>query len=194
MIWGRPSFDCFDFFSLFFCCFCFILLVSYYLVPAGLLLHLLARESWFGEGVWLWLVVFYLLVVSIVCSFRLFCLFGLFVWYYMVLLHLLAKRIMICGGSLACGRPSASVPKGDGPPTDITRLSYNQIARILNVSWTNIQSLNLNLHHMNLSFTEQDHLKYVEHRRGIVIGSFARTRVNGAAVSNGNLIFISPPY
>ena len=161
MIWGRPSFDCFDFFSLFFCCFCFILLVSYYLVPAGLLLHLLARESWFGEGVWLWLVVFYLLVVSIVCSFRLFCLFGLFVWYYMVLLHLLAKGIMICGGSLACGRPSASVPKGDGPPTDITRLSYNQIARILNVSWTNIQSLNLNLLHMNLSFTEQDHLKYV---------------------------------
>ena len=81
-------------------------------------------------------MVFYLFVVSIVCLFRL-CLFlfvCLFVWYYMVLLHLLAKRIMICGGSLACGRPSASVPKGDGPPTDITRLSYNQIARILNVS------------------------------------------------------------
>ena len=79
MIWGRPSFDCFVCFC---CCFVFvffILFVSCYLVPAGLLLHLLARESWFGEGVWLWLVVFYLLVVSIVCLFRLFCLFGLFV-------------------------------------------------------------------------------------------------------------------
>ena len=91
--------------------------------------HDLGRES--GSGLWCFICLLFQLFVCFVFFVYLVC---LFVWYYMVLLHLLAKRIMIWGGSLACGRPSASVPKGDGPPTDITRLSYNQVARILNVS------------------------------------------------------------
>ena len=126
-------------FSLFFCCFCFILLVSYFLLfgpcrttapPLGKRIMIWGGSLALACGV-LFACCFNCLFVS---SFLFIWFVCLFVWYYMVLLHLLAKRIMICGGSLACGRPSASVPKGDGPPTDITRLSYNQIARILNVS------------------------------------------------------------
>ena len=163
MIWGRPSFDCFDSFFIgfllflfLFCLFLIIWSLQDYCPTSWQENHDLGRES--GSGLWCFICLLFQLFVCFVFFVYLVC---LFVWYYMVLLHLLAKSIMICGGSLACGRPSASVPKGDGPPTDITRLSYNQIARILNVSWTNIQSLNLNLLHMNLSFTEQDHLKYV---------------------------------
>ena len=131
-------------FSLFFCCCCFYFVcfllflfclfliiwsLQYYCPTSWQENHDLGRES--GSGLWCFICLLFQLFVCFVFFVYLVC---LFVWYYMVLLHLLAKRIMICGGSLACGRPSASVPKGDGPPTDITRLSYNQIARILNVS------------------------------------------------------------